>query len=129
MPVARMVSMSAAACPASVPRPRHTLAAVLCLLLAACGGGGGGATETAGLPVTNTPTTPTTPTTPSTPTTPTSPTVLTLNLPRHGLVASDLAVIVAEGDALSESVASYYQAARGVPAANIIRIKLSTASD
>lgn len=82
------------------------------------------------MPVTNTPTTPTTPTTPSTPATPTSPTtVLTLNLPRHGLVASDLAVIVAEGDALSESVASYYQAARGVPAANIIRIKLSTASD
>jgi hypothetical protein len=38
-------------------------------------------------------------------------------------------VVVAEGDALSEAVGAAYLAARGVPAANLIRVKLNTASD
>lgn len=109
---------------------------VFCLALAACGGGGGGGTtvEVAAIapstpvtPVTSEPVT----TTPSTPATPSTPPVstLTLSLPRHGLAAADLGVIVAEGDPLSEAVAAYYQSARGVPAANIIKVKLSTGSD
>jgi uncharacterized protein (TIGR03790 family) len=40
-----------------------------------------------------------------------------------------LGVIVAEGDALSEAIAADYQAARGIPAANVIRVKLSTGVD
>jgi uncharacterized protein (TIGR03790 family) len=54
---------------------------------------------------------------------------LTLTLPASGLAPADLAVIVAEGDALSEAIGAAYVAARGVPAANLIHVKLSTASD
>lgn len=54
---------------------------------------------------------------------------LTLSLPTNGLGPSDLAVIVAEGDALSEAMGAAYVAARGVPAANLIRVKVNTASD
>ncbi|WP_157275285.1 TIGR03790 family protein [Pelomonas sp. Root1444] len=53
---------------------------------------------------------------------------LTLTLPASGLAPADLAVIVAEGDALSEAVGAAYVAARGVPAANLIRVKVNTAS-
>ncbi|MFY7867101.1 TIGR03790 family protein [Roseateles sp.] len=52
-----------------------------------------------------------------------------LSLPRAGLSAQDLGIIVADGDALSEATAAYYQAARGVPAANIIRVKLNTSAE
>lgn len=54
---------------------------------------------------------------------------LTLQLPRRALAASELAVLVAQGDALSEAIASYYQSARGIPAANIVRVKLPVSSD
>ena len=54
---------------------------------------------------------------------------LTLSLPQSGLSAAQLGVIVATGDPLSESVAAYYQSQRGVPAANIIHVNVSTASD
>jgi uncharacterized protein (TIGR03790 family) len=54
---------------------------------------------------------------------------LQMSLPNHSIGASELAVIVAEGDVLSESIANYYQQARGIPAANIIRVKLATAAD
>ena len=74
------------------------------LLLATCGGGGSA----------------------STPVTPVS---LTLSLPARSINASQLAVIVAAGDPLSEAIASYYQSARGIPAANIIRITLATGAD
>ena len=47
-------------------------------------------------------------------------------LPRSSLVAADLAVLVAEGDALSEAIALAYQRARGIPDSQIIRIKLPT---
>jgi uncharacterized protein (TIGR03790 family) len=52
---------------------------------------------------------------------------LTLTLPASGLSAADLGVIVAEGDAVSEAMAAAYVAARGVPAANVIRVKVNTA--
>ncbi|WP_457418385.1 TIGR03790 family protein [Roseateles sp. P5_E7] len=51
-----------------------------------------------------------------------------MTLPASGLTAADLAVIVAEGDAVSEAIGAAYLAARGVPAANLIRVKVSTAS-
>ena len=54
---------------------------------------------------------------------------LRLTLPRQGIVAAELGVIVAEGDALSEAIAADYQAARGIPAANVIRVKLRTGVD
>lgn len=84
-------------------------------LLTACGGGGGGASGGAadgggaggsgpGL-------------------------TLTLTLPGNGLGPADLAVLVAEGDPLSEAVGAAYVAARGVPAANLIRVKVNTAAD
>ena len=84
------------------------------LLLSACGGGGGGGGDsgpggdgTGGGGIGQT---------------------LTLTLPSSGLAPAELAVIVAEGDALSEAVGAAYVAARGVPAANLIRVKVSTAS-
>jgi uncharacterized protein (TIGR03790 family) len=54
---------------------------------------------------------------------------LLLTLPASGLAPADLAVIVAEGDAVSEGAGAAYVAARGVPAANLIRVKVNTASD
>ena len=59
----------------------------------------------------------------------TSLTSLTLSLPARSINASQLAVIVAAGDPLSEAIASYYQSARGIPAANIIRVALTTGVD
>ncbi|MEI6735296.1 MAG: TIGR03790 family protein, partial [Comamonadaceae bacterium] len=56
----------------------------------------------------------------------TSLTNLTLTLPARSIHASQLAVIVAAGDKLSEDIASYYQNARGIPAANIVRVTLTT---
>jgi uncharacterized protein (TIGR03790 family) len=46
--------------------------------------------------------------------------------PREQLTANELAVVIANGDALSESIGLAYQRARGVPAANVIRIDLPT---
>ena len=98
-----------------MPYPNRLPLPLLLALLAACGGGGGAANDTTGG---------------------SSTTggggigqTLTLTLPAGGLAPADLAVIVAEGDALSEAVGAAYLAARGVPAANLIRVKLSTASD
>jgi hypothetical protein len=54
---------------------------------------------------------------------------LTLSLPASSINASHLAVIVAAGDPISEAIASYYQSARGIPAANIIRVTLTTGVD
>jgi len=45
------------------------------------------------------------------------------------LGAADLALLVAEGDPTSEAIARAYQAARGVPEANIIRLPVSPGSD
>jgi len=54
---------------------------------------------------------------------------LTLTLPANGLAPADLAVIVAEGDALSEGVAAAYVAARAIPAANVVRVRVNTNQD
>jgi uncharacterized protein (TIGR03790 family) len=91
-------------------RPIPLLPRLVLMLLSACGGGGGdsgasGGTGGGGIGQT-----------------------LTLTLPSSGLAPTELAVIVAEGDALSEAVGAAYVAARGVPAANLIRVKVSTAS-
>ncbi|WP_077032965.1 TIGR03790 family protein [Pelomonas sp. KK5] len=51
---------------------------------------------------------------------------LTLNLPSHGIGAAQLAVIVANGDPVSEAIAASYQTKRGIPAANMIRVTLPT---
>ena len=50
-------------------------------------------------------------------------------LPRNGLVAADLAVLIAEGDATSEAIGLAYQQARGVPEANMIRVAVPQGSD
>ena len=63
------------------------------------------------------------------PVTPVTPASLTLSLPARSISASQLAIIVAAGDPLSEAIASYYQTARGIPAANIVRVTLATGAD
>lgn len=98
--------------------------------LAGCGGGGGGAgaAEASPVPVTSTPATGGSATSPAPVTSPGTST-LSLSLPRRGITAAEMGVIVAEGDALSEAIGTYYQTARGIPAANIIRVKLTTGVD
>ncbi len=87
---------------------------LLLIGLAACGGGGGGGgSDTSGGG-----------TTPADP-----PSTLTLQLPQQGLTAAQLGIVVAQGNADSEAIASYYQTARGVPAANIVRVSLPGAGD
>ena len=46
-----------------------------------------------------------------------------VSLPRTGLVPNDLAVIINDDDPQSQQIGSYYQNARGIPAANIIHLK------
>jgi uncharacterized protein (TIGR03790 family) len=76
------------------------LGGALLAMLSACGGGGGGAGSAA-----------------STVTAPTA------------LSAAVMAVLVAEGDATGEAIAAAYQTARGVPAANIVRVPVPAGSD
>ena len=45
-----------------------------------------------------------------------------VGLPRTGLVSDDLAVIDNDDDPLSQQIGSYYQKARGIPAANMIHL-------
>jgi uncharacterized protein (TIGR03790 family) len=71
------------------------LAAGLLALLAACGGGGGG--ESSSGSATPTP-------------------------PAPSFTASNLAVLIAEGDATSEAIGLAYQRARGVPDSQVIRL-------
>lgn len=96
-------------------RSFRLLASLGLIALTGCGGGGGGAASTgstgggsggAGIGQT-----------------------LTLTLPASGLAPADLAVIVAEGDAVSEAAGAAYVAARGVPAANVVRLRVNTSSD
>jgi uncharacterized protein (TIGR03790 family) len=46
-----------------------------------------------------------------------------VSLPRTGLVPDDLAVIINDDDPQSQQIGSYYQNARGIPAANMIHLK------
>lgn len=92
-------------------RLTRLLPPLLLTLLSACGGGGGGSAaggDGGGGGIGQT---------------------LTLTLPAAGLTPADLAVVVAEGDALSEAVGAAYLAARGVPAVNLVRVRVNTASD
>ncbi|MGQ3052806.1 MAG: TIGR03790 family protein [Roseateles sp.] len=92
-------------------RLNPSLPLLLLPFLTACGGGGGGASggdDGGGAGIGKT---------------------LTLSLPATGLVPADLAVIVAEGDALSEAAGAAYLATRGVPAGNLVRVRVNTASD
>ncbi len=54
---------------------------------------------------------------------------LILGLPVGGVSAATLGVVVAQGDDLSEAIASYYVNARGIPATNVIRVNVNAASD
>lgn len=92
-------------------RPNALPPLMLMLLLAACGGGGGGGGDGGGGGGGGIGQT------------------LTLTLPSNGLAPADLAVVVAEGDTLSEAVGTAYLAARGVPAANLVRVRVNTSSD
>lgn len=92
----------------SITRARNQIRAALgwsgvgaLLLVSACGGGGGGAAG-------------------GSPAAPSGPTALG---------PSDLAVLIAEGDATSESIARAYQQARGIPEANMLRVTLPTRTD
>jgi uncharacterized protein (TIGR03790 family) len=91
---------------------RLLLSALASALLVSCGGGGGGGPAPAD----------------TTPVSPGGPALTATTLPRSGLVAADLAVIVAQGDATSEAIALYYQQARGIPEANMIRVPVPTGS-
>ncbi len=101
-------------CPAAVPSHRNGLSLLFFLLasglLAGCGGGGQAATVTPDATQASSPT-------------------LTLSLPARGLQPQQLALLVAQGDALSQAIAAEYQAKRGVPAANIIRLAVDVGSD
>ncbi len=78
-------------------------AAVLCAAVALAGcGGGGGAAEAAGAPTTT---------------------------PVAALGATDLAVLIAEGDATSEAIGTAYQRARGIPDTQVIRLAVPRGSD
>jgi len=97
------------------PRPGRRLSLVLALLLAACGGGGSAVSGTSPPE--------------ASPSAPAAITATPPAVPRAGLTASELAVIVAEGDALSEAAALAYQRARGIPEAQLLRLQVPTDRD
>ncbi len=104
---------------------------ILCLMallgLAACGGGGTGLAESVNVAATGV--------TSSTAEVAASPAATALpaqqppSLPRAGLVAADLAVLIAAGDPLSEAIGLAYQKARGIPEANMVRVTVPAGSD
>ena len=126
------------------------LCLVLMLSLGACGGGGGGSSSATSSAATAAATTSVgaqtdaelaaqliaaanqateVAATAPTNSTPTSTPVSTGGASNSPLGAADLALLVAEGDATSEAIARAYQAARGIPEANIIRLPVSPGSD
>ena len=50
-------------------------------------------------------------------------------LPRASLTADDLALLIAEGDPLSEAIGLAYQRARAIPEANMVRLRVPAGSD
>lgn len=117
------------------PRPgrlRRAAALALAVLLAACGGGGGapgaadgGANAATVIPLATLGNLPQAPATPASgvagPSLPA--------LPRSGLTAAELAVVIADGDALSEAIGQAYQRARGIPDAHVVRVSVPTGRD
>ena len=75
------------------------------------------------------PAAPVLPALPALPALSTLPALTAPTLPRSGLVAADLAVLVAEGDTTSEAIALAYQQARGIPEANMVRVPVPGGSD
>jgi uncharacterized protein (TIGR03790 family) len=53
----------------------------------------------------------------------------TVPIARASITPADLGIIIAQGDPLSEAIGAYYQSARGIPAANVVRIALPTSAD
>lgn len=53
----------------------------------------------------------------------------TLEFPKTSLEASDLAVIVNDADPLSRQIAAYYRDKRGIPEANMIRVRFPPKAD
>ena len=86
------------------------LALVAGLGLAACGGGSAGGTDSAPGAIPRAP-------------------ISAPALPRAGLTAADLAVLIADGDPLSEAIGLAYQRARGIPDAQVIRLPVALDSD
>lgn len=86
-------------------QPLASLLIALALATAGCGGGGGGGGGSAGEA---------------------SPAPVAAPAPR--LTASQLALLVAEGDATSEAIAQAYARARGVPEANLLRLPVPAGS-
>src|SRR3982750_2165560 len=56
-------------------------------------------------------------------------TLARIQLPRTGLKADDLAVIVNDSDPLSREIADYYQKARGIPSGNMIHLRFPGGRD
>lgn len=52
-----------------------------------------------------------------------------LPLPRASISAQELAVVIAEGDAVSEAIGRAYQRARGIPEAHMLRVAVPTHAD
>lgn len=52
-----------------------------------------------------------------------------IQLPRTGLTAGDLAVIINDADPLSRQIGDYYQKARHIPAANVIHVDFPPGRD
>lgn len=50
-------------------------------------------------------------------------------LPRSAITAAELAVVIAEGDPLSEAVGLAYQRARGIPESHMVRVALPAGRD
>ncbi|MCA9671569.1 MAG: TIGR03790 family protein [Myxococcales bacterium] len=57
-----------------------------------------------------------------------APSAPTVTLPRTSITAAELALVVNEQDPQSVAVASYYQAKRAIPAANVVRLSFAPAT-
>lgn len=112
-----------------MPHPMRPLVLTLVAWagLAACGGGGasnGDSTQVAALVAASPAASASPPPAAMLPTSALPPT-----LPRASLAAADLAVLIAEGDALSEAIGLAYQRARAIPQANMVRVPVPAGSD
>lgn len=52
-----------------------------------------------------------------------------LKIPRVSIEASELGIVIAQGDPVSEALGTYYQSVRGIPEANVVRIPLTTGGE
>ena len=117
----------------STPKRWLMLPLLAWLALTACGGGGASDSAAAGVTPVATPSSIPAPPSDVAGATVTPIAVLPAlqapSLPRSGLTAVDLAVLIAEGDPLSEAIGLAYQRARGIPEANMVRVRVPAGSD